>query len=263
MARAAAYRSDSSEAVRVVFALMLREIKTRFGESHLGFVWLFLEPLLFVVPVILFWRTTRGSMDHGLPLVEFLLTGYAPFVMWRHCVSRSVTAISANAGLLYHKTINPERIIVARCLLEIAGSFVSIGSIYIVFYMIGLVRMPHYMSYFLLGWLYMALVSWAFGAVFAALSQVADIMEKIITTFSYLFLAIGGSFYMVEWLPKSVQAYVVWIPTVQAFEMIRYGYFGEVPHTHWSPLNMFVCALVLSVLGLQLLKVARTHIEVE
>jgi capsular polysaccharide transport system permease protein len=258
----ATYRPSTPEGLRIVGALMLREIKTRFGDNHLGFVWLFIEPLLFIVPVVLFLSAGRPS-SHGLPFVEFMMTGYAPFIMWRNCASRSQAAISGNSGLLYHRMITPARIVLARCLLEIAASFITLGLIYTVFIYIGWVRLPAIFSYFLFGLAYMALVSWACAVFLCALGETSKVIGKMLSTFNYLMLAVGGVFFMVEWMPLWLQKYLVWVPTVQAFELIRFGYFGDALRTHWDPFNMLVCFLVPAVLGLHILRVAREHMELE
>ncbi|MGE3829962.1 MAG: ABC transporter permease [Parvibaculaceae bacterium] len=241
---------------------MMREVKTRFGESHLGFAWLFIEPLIFIIPIVVFW-SMRGHTQHGLPLVEFILTGYPPFILWRNCVSRSRAAISGNSGLLYHRMITPARIVLARCLLEIAASFISIGITYIIFIYIQWAKPPAIISYFLLGWLYMAAISWASAVFLSALTEVSVVMAKIIGTLTYLMLAIGGVFYMVEWMPNSLHPYLVWVPTVQAFELIRDGYFGDAVKAHWSLINMIFCFLVPATLGLHILGFAREHLELE
>jgi ABC-type polysaccharide/polyol phosphate export permease len=257
------YVPNSDEGIRVVHALMMRELKTRFGNNHLGFAWLFIEPLLFIVPVVLFWTLRAAPINHGLPFVEFIMTAYPPFVMWRNCVSRSRSAISGNSGLLYHRMITPARIVLARCLLEIASSFLAIGSMYIGLLYIGWVRPPAALPFFLFGWLYMAMISWASATLLSALGETSEAVAKMVHTFNYLMLAAGGAFYMVEWMPEWLQKYLVWIPTVQAFELLRSGYFGDSVKTHWDPINLLICFLVPAAFGLHILKAAREHMELE
>ena len=40
---------------RIIGALMMREIVTRFGREGFGFLWLIGEPLLFCMGVIVMW----------------------------------------------------------------------------------------------------------------------------------------------------------------------------------------------------------------
>lgn len=63
---------------RVIGALLIREIYSRFGRESLGFVWVVAEPLVFAVPVLLMWRAIRGSHEHGISVMPFLWSGYLP-----------------------------------------------------------------------------------------------------------------------------------------------------------------------------------------
>ena len=46
---------------RVVGALLIREVYTRFGREGLGFAWIVAEPLIFAIPVRLVWSAVRGG----------------------------------------------------------------------------------------------------------------------------------------------------------------------------------------------------------
>ena len=61
---------------RVISALMLREILTRYGRHNIGFLWLFIEPMMFSVGITILWtymQIAKGSM----PVAGFALTGYS------------------------------------------------------------------------------------------------------------------------------------------------------------------------------------------
>ena len=45
---------------RVVGALLIREIHSRFGRESLGFAWTVAEPLVFALPALLMWRMIRA-----------------------------------------------------------------------------------------------------------------------------------------------------------------------------------------------------------
>jgi hypothetical protein len=69
---------------RVVGALVIREIYTRFGRESLGSVWIVAEPLVFALPVLCMWRAIRGSHEHGIAVMPFLWSGYLPILLFRH-----------------------------------------------------------------------------------------------------------------------------------------------------------------------------------
>ena len=48
---------------RVIGALMIRELVTRFGRENIGFLWMMVEPLLFAGLVGIMWRYMKGPED--------------------------------------------------------------------------------------------------------------------------------------------------------------------------------------------------------
>src|SRR6266481_622920 len=92
---------------RVLGAIFLREIQTRWGRRNLGFAWLFLEPLAFAFPVLAMWSVLRPSIEHGMALMPFLWSGYLPLLLFRHVTTHALYAIRGNAALLYHQSVTP------------------------------------------------------------------------------------------------------------------------------------------------------------
>src|SRR5438128_237409 len=101
---------------RVIGALLMREIYTRFGREGLGFAWIVGEPLIFAIPVLLVWSVVRGSSEHGVAMLPFLWSGYLPILLFRHVGGRTILFVRVNAGLLYHRQVTPFDIFLARFL---------------------------------------------------------------------------------------------------------------------------------------------------
>jgi capsular polysaccharide transport system permease protein len=53
---------------RVVGALLIREIYSRFGGEKYWFCWIVGEPLVFALPVLFVWRAVRDPNEHGLSI---------------------------------------------------------------------------------------------------------------------------------------------------------------------------------------------------
>src|SRR5450759_988905 len=81
---------------RVLHALMMRELITRFGRDNLGVLWLVGEPMIFTLGVATLW--TASGMNHGagIPIVAFAVTGYSSVLMWRNSASRCGSAMEQN-----------------------------------------------------------------------------------------------------------------------------------------------------------------------
>ena len=66
--------------------------------------------------------------------------------------------------------------------------------------------------------------------VVAPLSEMSEVMEKVMPVITYLMVPFSGAFFMAEWLTPDVRDAVLWSPPVHAMEMMRYGVFGDALH---------------------------------
>src|SRR5215217_5632277 len=84
---------------RVVHALLMREVLTRFGRHNIGFLWLFVEPMLFTLGVTALWTLAKQLHGSNLPIAAFALTGYSAVLLWRNMPSRTIGAVEPNLAL--------------------------------------------------------------------------------------------------------------------------------------------------------------------
>src|SRR6476469_6820017 len=110
---------------RVISALMIRELVTRFGRENIGFLWMMVEPLLFAGLVGIMWRYMKGPEEHGVSVVAFVATGYIPLTLFRHAISRCMRVFSVNGSLLYHRQIKVLDFILVRFLIEVIGAMMA------------------------------------------------------------------------------------------------------------------------------------------
>jgi len=122
---------------RVIWALMLREILTRYGRHNIGFLWLFVEPMLFTLMVTALWTATKAVHGSNLPIVAFAVTGYSSVLLWRNMPSRCVKALEPNLSLLYHRNVRPVDIFISRLALEAAGATMSFAFLILFFHFVG------------------------------------------------------------------------------------------------------------------------------
>lgn len=248
---------------RVIGALVIRELQTRYGRENIGFLWVVGEPAIFCVGVAILWTLIRPSHEHGVPVTAFVITGYVPLTMWRHCLGRGVKAFEANGSLMFHRQVTPLDIILARIILEvygtvIAGLLVSIGAI-----LVGYMESPKDIGMVYLGMAYMIVFCLATALILASLTEMAEVVEKFVAAVSYLSIPFSGAFLMVDWVPQKFQWVVLWSPSVHAIEMLREGQFGRQIHAHYDVVYVsWVCALLILV-GLSLSLRSRKYIVVQ
>ena len=135
---------------RVIGALLMREIITRYGRNNIGFLWLFVEPLLLTLVMVLMWKFFRMNNVSALNIVAFTLTGYPMMMMWRNASNRAIGSIAANTSLLYHRNVRVLDTIFARMLLEIAGATIAQVVIMFALVVIGWIDVPADIFYMLL-----------------------------------------------------------------------------------------------------------------
>lgn len=230
----------------------------------MGFAWLFAEPLVFAFPVLLMWSLMRSPFEHGLPLMPFIWSGYLPLLLFRHTTARALYVIRSNAAMLYHRSVTPLDLIVARCGLEVIGGSAATAFSFMVLYVLGALDWPRNVPLFLAGNLYMAWWSFVVALVVAAASERTEIVEHIWMPISYIYLPISGFMYLAVWLPIPIRHLALTVmPSLTAYEMIRAGLFGNQVQTFYDIGYLTFILAVLTLIGLWLVRDVRRHLELE
>lgn len=235
---------------RVIGALLLREILTRYGRHNIGFLWLFIEPMTFTVGVTTIWSFAHAGHASSIPIVAFALTGYSTVLMWRNMPSRCITAIEPNQTLLYHRYVKVIDFYIARILLEGIGATMSFTFLSIFFIYIGWLEPPEDVLQVIGGWV---LIFW-FGAALAvlvgSLAYRNELVDRIWHPIAYLTFPLSGAGFLVDALPTRAQQLMLYIPMVNGVEYLREGYFGSVVRAHYDLGYMIAVNAGLSLIAL-------------
>ncbi|WP_426045942.1 ABC transporter permease [Brevundimonas sp. DWP1b2] len=248
---------------RIIGALMMREIMTRFGRKGLGFLWLIGEPLLFCLGVIVLWTALKPAYEHGIRIGPFVMTGYMCLLLLRHCIQYSSGALIGNSGLLYHKKITVYHIFFARNVLEFAGATAAFIIVYTMLFLMGQVGVPSDVLKLYGGWLLLAWLSMGFAVTIAALGVEFEIMERLTPVMTYALIPLSGAFFMASVVPAQWRDLFLLIPFPNTIEMVRAGVFGEFVETHYSASYALMCGTVMNLIALILLARVKHHMDVE
>ncbi len=248
---------------RVINALILREIITRYGRHNVGFFWLFLEPMMFTLGITTLWSLIDATHGSNIPIAAFAITGYSSILLWRNCSSRVIKAIEANLSLMYHRNVRVIDIFTSRLILEIAGATASLIVLTLIFSAVGLMNLPEDLLTVALGWFLLAWFAFSLSLLIGAASERVEIIERIWHIVTYLTFPLSGAAFMVDWLPKGAREFVLWVPMVHGTEMIRHGYFGSMIQTYENPYYFAMFNAVLTLAGLALVKNINQLVEPE
>jgi capsular polysaccharide transport system permease protein len=246
---------------RVVYALLMREIITRFGRENLGVLWLVVEPMIFTLGVATLW--TASGLHHGspIPIVAFAVTGYSSVLMWRNSVGRASSAIAQNKPLLFHRNVRAIDVLLTRIILEIAGATASFLFLSLLFIFIGWMPVPVDLMQVVFSWGMLAWFGMSLALVIGAGTAFSEIVERVWHPAAYLLFPLSGAAFMVDWLPTNMRNVVLLLPMVHGVEMLREGYFGDVVATHYDVGYMAACCLTLSLAGLYLVRAASRRVK--
>ena len=248
---------------RVISALMIRDLITRFGRENIGFLWMMAEPLLFAVLVGLLWTFMKGPEEHGISVIAFVASGYIPLVMFRSTIGRAVRAFSANSSLLYHRQVTILDLILVRFLVELIGSMMAYLAVAALLGFFGLFPMPVDLGSLLLGWMIYGYFTLSVAMILAPLSEVSDTLEKFMPVTTYLMVPFSGTFNMTSWLTPSVREILLYSPPVSAMELQRYGIWGDKITPYYDIPYAVAVSTVLMLIGLILCRRIRRVLIVE
>lgn len=248
---------------RVIGALLMREIITRYGRHNIGFLWLFLEPMLFTLAVTALWVMTKNTHGSSLPIIPFAITGYSAILLWRNATSRCAKAIEPNLSLLFHRNTRVIDIVISRLILEISGATISFAALTIFFSSLGFSDYPYDVTTILIGWLLLAWFAAAVGFIVCAISERSEVFERLWHTMTYILLPLSGALFMVYWMPAGWRDFVLWLPMLHGTEMIRHGYFGPAVPTFEDPVYFVLCNVILTLVGLAMLRDAARRVVPE
>lgn len=248
---------------RVIHALLMREILTRYGRHNIGFLWLFVEPMMFTTGVTTLWSLAGFSHGSNLPIVAFALTGYSAVLLWRNMPSRCIGAIQPNLSLMYHRNVRVIDIFMARIILEGGGATISFVTLSVFYIYIGWIEPPQDILTIVAGWIGIAWFGASLAIFLGALSEKTEVVEKIWHPLSYLTFPLSGAAFMVDALPQEVQKYALLVPMVNGVELVREGYFGSRVHAHYDIPYLILTCVALTLLALAQVAVANREITPE
>lgn len=256
-------RKSASVQWRVIYALLMREILTRYGRHNIGFLWLFVEPMLFTTGVTILWTLAKSVHGSSLPIVAFALTGYSSVLLWRNMPARCIGAIDPNLALMYHRNVRVIDVFLARLFLEAGGATISFIVLSLFYIYIGWLEPPDDVLTVVQGWLLLAWFGAALAMFLGAVAEKSELVDRLWHPVSYIMFPLSGAAFMVDALPPVAQHYALYVPMVNGVEIVREGYFGDQIRVHYDLPYLLGCCIALSVLALAQVAVVNREITPE
>lgn len=248
--------------LQVIHALVLRETKTRFGAHRLGYLWALLEPIIWVVTFGGMYYFLGRLAPPGMGVVEFLVTGIVPFLLFRSSATRLTAAVESNRGLLFYPRVRPLDVVAARGVLEFSTHTAVFALL-----MTGAALLSGRATFdqplkVLAGLGLAGGLGASLGLLFCAVNVYNNVAERLLgpVLLRPLFW-ISGVFYPVESLPTAARNILLHNPVLHVIDLIRDGVFPGYEARHVDPWYPLAWVLVLSFLGLTMERAARRRLQ--
>lgn len=243
-------------------ALAVRFVMTRYGRENIGFLWLFIEPMLLCGGVMLLWSAMKGSSEHGVSIVSLVFSGYMPLTLWRHLSNSGIFVLRSSRAIVIHRNITFFDIVITRLFLETLACSAAAVFVFFIIYFVGYIELPFSAFDVAMGWLLMAILGSGFAMILASATERFDLVEKFVQPIQYLVVPLSGCFYMVDWLPPAARAIVVYIPLVHCYELIRAGLFGPSAITYGNMFYGYAVGVIILGFGFYCVGAVRDRIGV-
>ncbi|MCS6969501.1 MAG: ABC transporter permease [Planctomycetes bacterium] len=246
----AAVRSQWAVLRSVWWALVFRELKTRFGTSRLGALWLIAEPLVHIVVLMAVFQALGRHAVFGVPFALFLAVGLVPFFMFSNILKRGLAAVEANKGLLVYRQLRPIDFISVRCGIEVVLSMVVIMLLGVMLSYRDWPVIPHDPLLALCAFVLLAVFSSGlalFASVINAFSHDAGQVMAFIPRPLYF---ISGVFFPLAVVPLPWRELLLMNPLAQYLELLRKAWFASYPEAGASWSYVGLCALISVAFGL-------------
>lgn len=205
----------------VIFALVLREAAQRMGARRLGLCWVVLEPLAHLAIISLMFAYIRGGHLPGIEYPVFILTGLAPFLLFRNTALRLMDSLKANRSLFAYKQIKPLDTFIARTLVEACiASAVYLVLIFIFGWFGFDVSIAHPIEW--LGTLALGLLfSFALGVTLALIVHPLPGAKLFIRMLFFPLYFLSAVLHPASFLPQSLLPLLLLNPYLHLMELIR------------------------------------------
>jgi ABC-type polysaccharide/polyol phosphate export permease/tetratricopeptide (TPR) repeat protein len=247
---------------RVVRALIVRETRTRFADTRLGYGWALIEPILHIALL----SATFAVLMHGRPPIGsdffvFYYTGLIPYHVFVHSSTGMSHALINNAPLLQLPPVSSFDVIAARGLLEVMTDVVVAVVLLTGFLAIGLRAVPDDLWEPSLAVLTIAAFGCGVGFANAVVTVFWRSWEKTYAQLTRLLYFVSGIFYVPGMMPDRVRDILVWNPLLHAIDWFRSGFF-DVYRPHWLDRSyVAVVAIVSLLVGLALHRLLRRRLS--
>jgi ABC-2 type transport system permease protein len=246
---------------RILFLLINRDLKVRYSDSALGYVWTVLDPLLmglvywFVFDIIF----NRGKAIAGDPYLLYLLLAMMPFQWASGCIAGSTRTLSGEARLIRSVDV-PRELWILRLIGSRFVEFVFTIPVLLIFVIGFQVGVSWKIVFFpvAVGMQWMALfgIALALAPLAVMLPDIERMVRVANRILMYMCPVVYGSFAIFDndKIPGLFKEVYAWNPFTTIFTLYRLGFYPDEDMPFMVALKGSLSCVLLLVAGVYIFR---------
>ncbi|PMG75688.1 ABC transporter [Shewanella sp. 10N.286.51.B7] len=233
----------------VIFAIFLREIKSKFSDK-LGVSWAVAQPVSFIFVLSYIRGSIDGGDTHTLPTFVFMLYGMICIQLFLTTLTSTSGSIKKNKQLFTFRQVQPIASVIAVALFELINKVAVIGVLAIIMYLFKIEILIYdplrILAYLICIWL----LATSIGMLFALVRAFIPETDKIRTLLQRPLFFISGVFFSLQDLPEKIWIFFQWNPILHAIELSRFAAYPGYNALGVSELYLFLVTITLTFFSL-------------
>lgn len=210
---------------RVLVAIMLRDVRTRFFGNALGYLVAIGWPLVHMAILLGLWAAMGRIAPYGNSKLMFFSTGLVPFMSFSYMSRFTMMAVVMNKPLLSFPTVKILDVLIGRGLLELLCSFLVAILLLTILWVSGIDIVPQNMveAAYALG--ASMLLGLGFGVFHGIIASGMPTWMTGYNLFIILCWLTCGVMFVPDALPENIRDIVALNPLLHGVEWMRMAYY--------------------------------------
>lgn len=213
--------------IRVVGALLVREMSSRFGNKPGGYVWALLDPAAHIAFLSVIFMAIARTPALGSSFPLFFASGYIAFQFFQSASGYVGAAVTANKTLLSYPNVAPIDAVLARGLLQYLTTVVVAFAVFSVILLTTSMEIRFDWAVLLQASLLAATMALGVGLANNVLFRRFPFYEQIFGILTRPLFLISGVFFLPDALPHPIRELVLFNPLAHIIILFRMGIYPE------------------------------------
>jgi len=212
---------------RIIFALCLHDIKSRFFGNGLGQIMMLLWPFAHIVLLLAIYTLAGRLAPYGTNLLLYSSVGILPFIIFSYSSRWIMYAVVQNKPFLAYPIVTVLDVMVARALLETLSNCVLTAMVVLGLVLLDIDVVPADYGAAAAAWAACIFLSIGLGVLNGAIATLIPMWPIVYVLFIIVMWATSGTLFIPSSLPAPIRDVLAWHPLLQAIEWMRTAYYPD------------------------------------